>query len=348
MADIGDVARRAGVSTATVSRALRGVGRVAESTRARVREAAQELGYSVSPSASRLATGRTGTVAVVVPFVSRWSYGQIIEGAEAVLRMAGLDMLLYNLADAEGRRRMFAGNRLRGRVDAVLVLYLPMTQEEKEALRSLDVPVAVVGALEPEFFGVRIDDVAAARTAVRHLLHLGHRRIGLIGGVGYDQGMPFTSQIDRRTGYLDALREAGVEPDPATEAVADFTVDGGTRAMTRLLSGDGPVPTAVFAHSDEMAYGAMRALRQAGLDVPGDVSVIGFDGHDMSELMGLSTVVQPLCELGAVAGQQLLAALTENADRAPAHRVEPTELVLRGSTGPPPGSDRTPSPARPS
>ncbi len=336
MVDISDVARHAGVSTATVSRALRDVGRVAVSTRRRVLETAEHLGYSVSPSASRLASGRTGTVAVVVPFVSRWSFGQVIEGVEAVLRTAGFDMLLYNLADAEGRRRMFGGNRLRGRADAVLVLYLPMSQEEKDALNALGVPVAVVGALEPEFFGVRIDDVAAARTAVRHLLHLGHRRIGLLGGVAYDQGMPFTSQVDRRLGFLEALEEAGVEAEADAEAVAEFSVEGGITAMTRLLSGRSAPPTAVFAHSDEMAFGAMHALRRAGLAVPGDLSVIGFDGHDLAEVMSLSTVIQPLGELGAIAGEQLLAALGDDGPPESAHRVVSTELVLRGSTAPPP------------
>ncbi|MCF6525758.1 LacI family DNA-binding transcriptional regulator [Streptomyces sp. JJ36] len=343
MADISDVARQAGVSTATVSRALRGVGRVAEATRHRVLEAAEQLGYSVSPSASRLASGRTGTVAVVVPFVSRWSFGQVIEGVEAVLRTAGFDMLLYNLADAEGRRRMFADNRLRGRVDAVLVLYLPMTQEEKESLSALEVPVAVVGALEPEFFGVRIDDVAAARTAVRHLLHLGHRHIGLLSGVPYDQGMPFTSQVDRRVGYLEALAEADVQADPALEAVAEFSIDGGSKAMTHLLSGRGTLPTAVFAHSDEMAFGAMHALRRSGLEVPGDVSVIGFDGHDLAEVMALSTVIQPLAELGSIACEQVLAALGTDGPAEPVHRVVPTELLLRGSTAPPATTGTGPS-----
>lgn len=332
MVDIGDVAREAGVSTATVSRALRGVGRVAEPTRLRVVSIAERLGYSVSPAASRLASGRTGTVAVIVPFVSRWFFGQVIAGAEEALRHAGFDMLLYNLGDAEGRRRLFTSNRLRGRADAVLVLSLPMEQDEKAALASLGVPVSVIGSLEPEFSGVRIDDVESARTAVRHLIHLGHQRIALISGVALDQGMPFTSQVDRRIGYTLAMADAGTEADPGMEAVGHFSIDGGAQAMTRLMSGRQP-PTAVFAESDEMAFGAMRTLRRSGLRVPGDMSVVGFDGHDMAESMDLTTVVQPVREQGSLAAGHLLAALGgESAE--PVHRTLPTELVVRGTTAP--------------
>ncbi|MFF4854626.1 LacI family DNA-binding transcriptional regulator [Streptomyces rubiginosohelvolus] len=332
MADINDVARRAGVSTATVSRALRGLDRVAEATRLRVLEAADELGYTISPAASRLAGGKSRTIAVVVPFVTRWFFGQVIAGAEATLREAGYDMLLYNLGDAEGRNRLFSGNRLRDRVDAALVLSLPLEGSEVAALQALNVPVSVVGSFPSAFSGVRIDDVEASRTAVQHLIHLGHEKIGLISGVPVDEGIPFTSQVDRRIGYSSAMANGGLDVLPDLEAIGHFTLNGGAQAMTRLLSGR-IVPSAVFVESDEMAFGALLALRRAGMRAGEDMSVVGFDGHEMAELMDLTTMVQPVRQQGVVAAQHLLAAL-ENSTTEPQHTTLATELILRGSTAP--------------
>ena len=135
-------------------------------------------------------------------------------------------------------------------------------------------------------FSVRIDDVAAARTAVEHLLSLGHQRIGLIGG-DTDDPMRFTPPHHRGTGYRQALRDAGIEPDEAMERLGYFTVEGGEAAMLQLLELPEP-PTAVFAESDEMAYGAIRAIRRAGLRVPEDIAVIGFDDHATADLLDLT------------------------------------------------------------
>ncbi|WP_242606456.1 LacI family DNA-binding transcriptional regulator, partial [Protofrankia symbiont of Coriaria ruscifolia] len=317
---IEEVAKKAGVSTATVSRALRGLSGVAESTRQRVLEAAAQLQYMASPPASRLAGGRTGAIGVVVPYVTRWFSAQIVSGAEAVLRAEGLDLLLYNLGDEAGRVRIF--DALRKRVDAVLVLGRPLTPTESEVLHTLDVPVVLVGATVPGFPSVRTDDVAGARAAVQHLINLGHRRIGLISGEGSDDGEPmhFTASQDRRHGYRQALAAAGIECDPGLESVGDFTWRGGTRAMAELLSVQSP-PTAVFAASDEMAMGALEALRRAGFRVPEDMSVIGFGGHDMAELFGLTTIAQPVVRQGEIAARLLLDLLGRNRP-SPSYRSE--------------------------
>jgi DNA-binding LacI/PurR family transcriptional regulator len=330
---IEDVARRAGVSIATVSRSLRGLPDVAPRTRERVIAAARELDYVASPYAARLASGRTDAVGVVVPHVTRWFFAQAIAGAEQVLREGGYDLLLYNLGDQAGRERFFGRMPIRKRVDCVLVLCLPLTDAEIGSLRSLHAPVAVIGATVPGFASVRIDDVAGARTAVEHLVGLGHRRVALICGLA-DEPMHFTAPVDRRRGYRQALEAAGVPVDPALDVPGDFTVAGGRAAMERLLALDDP-PTAVFAESDEMAFGALRALRAAGR-VPGrDVSVVGFDGHETAELLDLTTVAQPVGQQGELAARALLRALAPKA-QPPAAEVVPTRLVVRGSTGPPP------------
>lgn len=336
MSSIKDVARSVGVSTATVSRALRGLPRVSDETRDRVLKAAADLDYVASPSAAGLASGQTMAVGVVVPFVTRWFYAGVVQGAERLLREAGYDLLLYNLGgDREARRRLFLTHLLRKRVDAVLVLSLTPTDDEIAALNSLDRPVAVVGASVPGWGGVRIDDDATARIAMRHLVDLGHERIGFIGGSLEDQ-LDFHAPLDRRQGYRGAMRDAGLRVEPSWEAVGDFTVRGGLAAMRLLLEAD-PRPTAVFAASDEMAVGAVHAVREAGLRVPEDISVIGIDDHEMAEFFGLSTVAQPVHEQGQLAAELLLAALSDG-DRThrPRTLTLPTRLVVRTTTGPVP------------
>ncbi len=154
---IKEVADLAGVSPSSVSRSLRGVGGISASTTERIREAAEQLGYSVSPAAYRLATGRTGTVAVVMPYLTRWFYAEVLGGAEQVVREAGLDMILYHVGDTEMRQRYFSSGLLRKRVDGVLLVTLALTEPEVSALRALDVPVCMVGAEVPGFSSISID-----------------------------------------------------------------------------------------------------------------------------------------------------------------------------------------------
>jgi DNA-binding LacI/PurR family transcriptional regulator len=328
-ASIEDVARLAGVSIATVSRALRGLPDVAAATRERVLDASRQLDYVASPFAARLASGRTATVGVVVPFVNRWFFAEVIDTAETALRKAGFDLLLYNLGDEEGRSRFFEVMPMRKRVDAVLVSSLVLTDDEVTALTSLDIPIGLLGFDHPGFLSTRIDDVQSARGAVAHLLELGHRRIALIGG-DTDDPMRFTPPLHRQDGYHDALRAAGIEPDPELQVLGYFTIDGGLEACERLLRLPDR-PTALFAESDEMAYGAMWALRRNGLRVPDDVAVIGFDDHANAAMMDLTTVRQPVAEQAVDVSNRLLAAISSRGDE-PLDVVLPTELIVRGST----------------
>lgn len=328
---IAAVAALAGVSTATVSRALRGLPHVSDATRTRVTDAARTLSYTAPPTPPSQHGRRTRTVGVVVPFVDRWYFGRVISGAGPVLRAAGLDMLLYHLGDESGRERFFEDMPLRRRVDAVLLLSVGATPTENRALRALDVPVAVVGADNTAFPSVRIDDVASATKAVRYLVHLGHRDIGLISG-GHSIPFGFLTPLRRRRAYLDVLAGAGIEVDSDLEADGEFTVEGGERAMCQLLAA-GRRPTAIFVESDEMAFGAMRALRKAGLSVPSDMSIVGFDDHDLAETLDLTTVAQPIRKQGEIAARLVLHRL--GAGEPPAGgTVLATRLIIRGSTGP--------------
>jgi LacI family transcriptional regulator, repressor for deo operon, udp, cdd, tsx, nupC, and nupG len=330
-ASIEDVARLAGVSIATVSRALRGLPDIATATRAWVLAAADELDYIASPFAARLASGRSATVGAVVPFINRWFFAEVIDTVETALRKAGYDLLLYNLGDEAGRSRFFEVMPMRKRVDAVVVISLVLSDKEFDALDALGEPVALLGLERTGFLSVRIDDVHGAQQAVEHLLALGHRRIGLIGG-DTDDPMRFTPPLRRRDGYRDALRAAGIELDPALEVLGYFTVEGGSQAAEALLALP-ERPTAIFAESDEMAYGALRSIRRANLSVPADVAVIGFDDQVNAELMDLSTVRQPVAEQALDIAERLIAVMADpDAERDAV--VLPTQVVVRGSTDP--------------
>lgn len=328
--NLTDVARRAGVSPATASRALGDHPHVAVGTRERVWRAARELEYVVSPEASGLARGTTGRIAVVVPHLSRWWFGAALEGLADVLRTAGMDLLLYRLGEPAGRRAFFDDLPARRRADAVVLLGFGVDGHERRRLERIGVGIVSAGVRDAAYPSVCIDERAAARQAVDHLLHLGHRRIGMI--VTRDPE-PASEQSELRSAaYADALLRAGCARDPALVVEVPSGADGGAGAMGQLLGLADP-PTAVFAHSDEVALGAVGTLRRAGLRVPGDVSVIGIDDHPLAALTDLSTVAQQAHEQGALAGRTVLAELSGE----PVERVVtvPTRLVVRSSTAPP-------------
>lgn len=332
---LDDVARRAGVSSATASRALGDHPHVAAGTRARVRAAAAALDYVASPEAARLAGGPTGRVAVLVPHPSRWFFGELLEGLEAELRDADLDLLLFRVGEPEERRAFFAKLPARRKVDAVVVLAFAVDEAEHARLASLGVMIVAVGDRVASYPSVSIDNHLAGRQAVDHLLHLGHRRIGMLAAADHERLAP--DPDGRSSGWRAALTDAGVEPDDGLVVTVPWGGEGGADGMARLLGLRVP-PTAVFAHSDEVALGAVRTLRRAGLRVPEDLSVIGIDDHPVAALTDLTTVAQPVRAQGRRAGAIVAAALragTPDAGRVLPAEVLPTQLVLRGTTSPP-------------
>ena len=333
-AGIEDVARAAGVSTATVSRALRGLPNVSADTRDRVRAAAAELGYVASPSAASLASGRTHTIGLISPSINRWFFANVIDGAERTLRAQGFDVLLYTFdSPGENPRARVDSDVLRRRVDGILVVGLPLAADEVAALLRLGRPLVCIGWGGHGQVTVRLDDRATAAAATNHLIALGHRRIAHLTGAP-DDVAPSSPPVERAAGWRDALTAAGIDVDPALERHGQFTVEGGRAAMRELIA-TAPDLTAVFAASDEMAMGAILALREAGLTVPADVSVIGVDGHDLGELVGLTTLAQPASEQGAAAARIVLAMIGGLVP--PQEIIMSTEFVERTSTAPPRG-----------
>ena len=327
---IREVAREAGVSTATVSRALRGLGNVDPVTREHIKRVADRLDYVISPTASRLASGRTGSVAVLTPSISKWYFATLLAGVERTMQEADVDLLLHTVTDPMVSSPSLAERRLRSRVDGVLVLGLPAASPDVNGLLRHRFPFTLVGTQVNGVCSVCIDDVDGARVATQHLVNQGHKRIGLIGG--RPGSGSFLPELHRTTGYLEVLAAAGLAAEVRLQVSGNFTKAGGEEAMNTLLAQPEP-PTAVFAMSDEMAFGAMRALRRHGLRAGSDLALVGFDGHDMADLMDLTTVSQPVEELGAQGAQDLLALLA-CPNKECQERVLPTSLQVRGSTAP--------------
>jgi LacI family transcriptional regulator, repressor for deo operon, udp, cdd, tsx, nupC, and nupG len=329
---IRDIAREAGVSTATVSRALRGLPNVDPTTRHHVMSVAERMDYVISPTASRLATGRTKAIAVITPFISRWYFSTVLSGAERVFHDADFDLLLFGTGEPSEPHRVPSHRRLRHKADGFLVLSLDSESPDVAGLFDLDLPVVLVGTASNRAVATMVDDVAGARMATQHLVDLGHRDIAIISGRVLPS--PFTPDADRYAGFLQTLASSGLRVNPDFTAYGSFTIAGGDSAMECLLA-QPERPTAVFAISDEMAFGAMRAMRRHGLTPGREISIVGYDGHELSDLLDLTTVVQPVEQLGVRGAELMLERLLDPS--LPVRQiVYPIELVVRGSTGPPP------------
>jgi LacI family transcriptional regulator, repressor for deo operon, udp, cdd, tsx, nupC, and nupG len=327
---VQDVARLAGVSIATVSRALRDLPNVSETTRRRVLVAADELRYQPHPHASRLASGRTQTIGIALPLVGQWYFSKVLAGVEAVLTRADYDLLLFGASTPADRRRLLSDSSpIHQRVDGVILVGMHLSRVEVERWASSGLAIVNIGQAIQAFPSVTIDDVGAAALAVRHLVNLGHRRIGLIGGCAVE-GV-FGAPAERRRGYVAELRRNRLPVRRGLQVEGELTVDGGRDAMDGLLSSPSP-PTAVFAVTDELAVGAIDSIRRHGLEVPRHISVVGFDDHDLAAGVGLTTIRQSAVRHGELAAELLL---TQIRGEPCADHRDGTKLIVRTSTRPP-------------
>ncbi len=329
---ITDVAARAGVGVGTVSRVLNGSPQVRESTRARVLEAIEQIRYRPSRLAADLSRGSPASVAIVVPFVTRPSVVARLAGVIEVLDSRGYDTIVCNVETPAQRdrqiRMLAAGHRAAG---AVVISLRPSAAQFAE-LAEAGVHVVLV---DVPFRGVPhtiVDDVHGGTLATGHLIGLGHRRIGFIGDTP-DAGLGFSSTSDRLRGYRRALAAAGEPVEPALIRRGPHGSAAAADMALGLFCLQEP-PTAIFAASDAQAMGVLSAAETAGLQVPGELSVIGFDDIEMAAPVGLSTVRQPLRESGA-RGAARLCDLLHGRPVRPLRETLPLEVVPRRSTSAP-------------
>jgi DNA-binding LacI/PurR family transcriptional regulator len=333
MRAIADVARLAGVAKATASRALSGRGYVSDETRQKVVDAARSIGYVASTNAASLVTGRTKSVGVIIPFINRWFFAEVLEGMEVALLEQGYDMTLYNLpAPSPERDRIFEYFLARKRFDAVISVGVALSETEVDQLHRLGRPLVGIGGPIRGVHTIAIDDVQAARLATEHLLSLGHVDIVHVGGVLVGE-MDFAVHSRRLLGFTAAMVDAGLSTDGCFFA-SDFTLPGGYERGMEVLGDPRRRPTAIFAASDEIAFGIIVAARELGIHVPGALSVIGIDGHPYADTFRLTTLEQRPREQGRLAVVSLLGELdTPTEQRAAGEPTElPARLVIRAST----------------
>ncbi|WP_019926240.1 LacI family DNA-binding transcriptional regulator [Nocardia sp. BMG111209] len=328
---IKDVARRAGVSLGTVSNVLNRPDHVAPATRERVRQAIAEIGYVRNDSARQLRAGRSRTLAMVVLDMANPFFTDVARGAEEEAAGQGAMLVLCNSgSDARRERRhleQIAEQRMRG---VLLTPVLGSGDDPLEMLAAQSIPAVLVdrGSPRPDRCSVTVDDVLGGRLAARHLLELGHTHLGFVGGP-----VSVTQVADRLHGAAEVARGAGARLDHV--ATAAPTVAAGRDATAALLTA-AIRPTALFCANDLLALGALQALILAGLSVPGDMAVIGYDDIDFAAAAAvpLSSVRQPREELGRSAARLLLEEADGTADHRHQHVVFMPELVVRRSTDP--------------
>lgn len=331
MTTIHEVAARAGVSVATVSRWLSGQHvRAADA----VQRAVDELGYRPNISARSLRTGRRGVIGVIVPDITNPFFASIVKGLEQALPGREYRMLLASSSESAELEAAIVAD-LAGRVDGFILVPAVESDTAPAELRSAGVPAVL---LDREVTGAELHDVVlvdnkqGARTAAEHLVGLGHRRIAAIHGP-----RDTTPGRERRVGFEQALSEAGVAIDPELDREGDFRESSGQRLATELMQLPDP-PTAIFSANNLMTVGALKALQTLEAVIPDDVSVIGFDDIILGSLLHppLTCVARPVEEQGAVSMRILLDRLAHPADRRPPQRiVMDAHLELRASTAPP-------------
>lgn len=328
---IADVAAQAGVSKTTVSRVLNGKGELDAATAARVRRVIDKLGYVPSARAVGLARGRTQLVGMLVPSLGWPWMGEVLQGAVDIVETGGYGLLLFTCNRGDESMRQFETQVSAKSFDGLLVIEPEGTIDYITQLHERGLPVVLIDdrGHQPLFPSVATTNRAGGTAAAAHLIALGRRRPAVITGLNH-----FGCTQDRLTGFADEYAEAGLPLDANLVVEGDFTFDYGRQVVKRLLDA-GLTFDAVFAHNDLSAAGAMQAIREAGLRVPDDVAVVGFDDIPLAAHTDppLTTIRQPLRQMGEAAARMLLSHLDGAVLPDHPHTI-PTSLIIRGSTAP--------------
>ncbi|MFJ4143824.1 LacI family DNA-binding transcriptional regulator [Pseudomonas sp. NPDC089734] len=331
MSNIREVARLAGVSVATVSRTLKSPERVLPETRNKVNAAVEQAGYRPNLMAVQFRSRKTANLVILVPKIANIFFARVISGAQQAAQAAGYRLLLCDTQGHEETERAFAELVHAHQADGVIQL---RAYDPYEALGEGEDSPPIVNACEVIKDGryptISLDNHAAARAMTEHLIELGHRRIGLIKG---PRSSPLTR--DRVDGYIEALKQAGIAFDPTLICHGDFSLKAGYDGAAAMLELP-ERPTALFCENDEMAIGALKRIKQQGLRVPEDLSLVGFDDIPLAAYCDppLTTIAQPAEVFGQKA-VEMLVALIEKKPLEQRHIVLPYELTLRDSTAAP-------------
>ncbi|MBP3949792.1 catabolite control protein A [Bacillus suaedae] len=327
---IYDVAREAGVSMATVSRVVNGNPNVKPTTRKKVLEAIERLGYRPNAVARGLASKKTTTVGVIIPDISNIFFAELARGIEDIATMYKYNMILCNSDQNKEKEIHLINTLLEKQVDGIVFMGGQITEDHVTEFKRSPVPVVLAATFdkENEIPSVNIDYKQAAYDAISHFIEKGHKQIGMVSGTLDDP----INGYQKFSGYRQAIEDAGLTFDENLVAIGDYTYDSGIEAMNTLLEAK-IKPTAVFAATDEMALGVIHATQDQGLSVPDDIEVLGFDNTRLSTMVRptLTTVVQPIYDIGAVS-MRLLTKYMNKEEVSDHIVVLPHRIEMRQST----------------
>jgi LacI family transcriptional regulator len=338
MATMKDIARQAGVSITTVSHVLNETRFVSEKVQNRVLQAMKELDYQPNILARGLRRGKSHTLGLIVPDVTNPYFAEIARSVEDACAAQGYGVILCNSDSRRERQKNAVEVLASNRVGGLILVNVGMTRREAAIFENLEIPLVMLDREIPGFpvDSIQVDNALGGRQATEHLLSLRHRHIACLGGPSQ-----VSPSSDRVKGYVQALKDAGIEMDPDLIFRGDFTPEGGYRCAQRMMARKKPLPTALFACNDLMAFGAITAFCENRLRIPEDISVVGFDDIRLASYFNpaLSTVAQPRQEMGHMAVSLLLERMNQG-DNTPNKQVLlKTELRVRESSGAVPGGD---------
>jgi LacI family transcriptional regulator len=301
---IYDVARKAGVGIGTVSRVLNNSSSVKDATREKVLAVIAELNYTPDPIARSMSSRLTNSIGVIVPFFTRPFFIEVLKGVQAAMTEWDKELIIYNVENNEQRDNYFNKLPMRRKVDGVLIISLPPEDNIANRIKESDLPAILVDAYSPFLTSLVVNNVDGAYQAVKYLIGKGHRRVGFINGIK-EGNFKFNQATDRLIGVHRALSEANLDFEPDLVISTEWNREAGKNAALKLLALKNP-PTAIFAASDLQAFGVLEAAKIKGIAVPEQLSIMGYDGIELSELLQMSTIQQPMAKMGETAVAKLL------------------------------------------
>ena len=329
---IYDVAKKAGVGIGTVSRAINNNPKISPQTKIKVLKAINELKYQPHALAQGLARKKTSMVATIVPFFTGYFFVELLRGIQQEISKYRYNLILYSV-DQTNKTETFLEKTLReNRVDGTLLISLRINDKYAKKFSASNFPIVLVDSYHPDLDSITVENKQGAYVATQHLIQLGHTKIGMING----QLKSSPAQL-RLEGYKKALRDNNILFKEKYLIISDSGQDGfnreaGYQGMKRLLELGDNKPTAVFISSDIQAAGAIRAIQEYGLKIPEDIAIVGFDDIEMAEYLGLTTMHQPMFEMGKLAVQRLMAKISGE-DSRKFKKSFLTNLVIRESCG---------------
>ncbi len=337
---IYDVAKKAGVGIGTVSRVINNSPQIAPKTREKVLDVIKELKYQPYAMAQGLARKKSNTIACIVPFFTGYFYFELLNGVQQTLSNYGYDLILYSVDLFEKKEKIFKKILTERRVDGVLIISMKISDEFAGKFKKSTLPTTLVDSYHQKLDSITIENKEGAYLATEHLIKMGHIKIGMING--NPNSVP--SQI-RLRGFKNALNQHHIpldskyvicvqQSDPPEIIKNDgFNKQAGFLAMEKLIALDTERPTAVFVASDIQAVGAIKAIQKSGLKIPDDIAIIGFDGIELSEYLGLSTMKQPMFEMGILAVDHLINKIQNGSENGAFKKLFHPELVVRDTCG---------------